>query len=214
MASALQWAAQELSSAANQSKTIDRVATVIEPSDGEPPTDKQAPPARRPAVNPSEGAVSVALVFGCLIRELRKARGLSQEGLAELGGFDRTYPSLLERGLRTPTLGAVFRLADALGIAAPMLVAKTRERRLRADTATERDHRKEVPEILWRLMTNLRRLRAARGCSQQMLADICGLSRSRISSIERGTVHVTLANLETIANGLNCMAKDLLMRPP
>lgn len=69
----------------------------------------------------------LAIAFGCVVRKLRRARGLSQEALAELGDFDRTYPSLLERGLRTPTIGAVFRLADGLGISAQMLVAKTLE---------------------------------------------------------------------------------------
>ncbi len=52
----------------------------------------------------------VALAFGALVRELRTAQGLTQEGLAERGGFHRTYPSLLERGLRTPTLSVLFNL--------------------------------------------------------------------------------------------------------
>jgi len=59
---------------------------------------------------------AVAVAFGAVIREMRNKRGMSQETLAELGDFDRTYPSLVERGLRTPTLGAVFRFADAIGI--------------------------------------------------------------------------------------------------
>jgi transcriptional regulator with XRE-family HTH domain len=66
----------------------------------------------------------VAMAFGRVLRELRHARGLSQEQLASLGDFDRTYPSLLERGLRTPTLTVIFRLADVLGITASALVAK------------------------------------------------------------------------------------------
>lgn len=70
---------------------------------------------------------TVAIAFGRVLRELRRARGLSQEQLASLGDFDRTYPSLLERGLRTPTLSVIFRLADVLGIAAATLVAKAFE---------------------------------------------------------------------------------------
>jgi transcriptional regulator with XRE-family HTH domain len=69
----------------------------------------------------------VAMAFGRVLRELRHARGLSQEQLAALGDFDRTYPSLLERGLRTPTLSVVFRIADVLGIAPSALVAKVDE---------------------------------------------------------------------------------------
>jgi transcriptional regulator with XRE-family HTH domain len=41
-------------------------------------------------------------------------RGLSQEQLAEEGDFDRTYPSLLERGLRTPTFFVILCLAEGL----------------------------------------------------------------------------------------------------
>lgn len=66
---------------------------------------------------------AVARAFGATIREMRTARGLSQEALAERSGFDRTYPSLLERGLRTPTLGVIVRLAEALGVSAEALLA-------------------------------------------------------------------------------------------
>src|ERR1700730_1146305 len=37
------------------------------------------------------------------MRATRLARGITQEQLAETGNLDRTYPSLLERELRTPT---------------------------------------------------------------------------------------------------------------
>ena len=70
---------------------------------------------------------TVAIAFGRVLRERRRARGPSQEQLASLGEFDRTYPSLLERGLRTPTLSVIFRLAEVLGIAASALVAKAFE---------------------------------------------------------------------------------------
>lgn len=36
--------------------------------------------------------------FGKRIRNLRTARGLSQEQLAELTGFHRTYIGMIERG--------------------------------------------------------------------------------------------------------------------
>ena len=67
----------------------------------------------------------VALAFGSTLREVRRGRGLTQEELAHVGGFDRTYPSLLERGLRTPTLSVLFRLAEALGVEACRLVTLT-----------------------------------------------------------------------------------------
>jgi ribosome-binding protein aMBF1 (putative translation factor) len=55
-----------------------------------------------------------ARAFGQTIRAARLARGFSQEQLAEAGDFDRTYPSLLERGLRTPTFFVIVRLAEGL----------------------------------------------------------------------------------------------------
>jgi len=52
---------------------------------------------------------------------------MSQEDLAGDAELDRTYPSLLERGLRTPTLTVIFAIAKVLGIAAATLVAETEE---------------------------------------------------------------------------------------
>jgi transcriptional regulator with XRE-family HTH domain len=56
-----------------------------------------------------------AQAFGQALRAARLSRGISQEQLAETGDFDRTYPSLLERGLRTPTFFVIVSLAEGLG---------------------------------------------------------------------------------------------------
>jgi transcriptional regulator with XRE-family HTH domain len=56
----------------------------------------------------------LARAFGAVLREARHARGLSQEQVAEFAEFDRTYPSLLERGLREPGLSAFVRLCVAV----------------------------------------------------------------------------------------------------
>jgi len=55
-------------------------------------------------------------IFGEVLRELRKERKLSQEKLGELTNLHDRYISLLERGLRQPTLSTIFKLANALGI--------------------------------------------------------------------------------------------------
>jgi transcriptional regulator with XRE-family HTH domain len=57
---------------------------------------------------------------------------MSQEDLAERASFDRTYPSLLERGLRTPTLTVLIEIARALDLEPAQLVCDPIER-LRGD---------------------------------------------------------------------------------
>ena len=63
-------------------------------------------------------------VFGKVLRELREAKQLSQEKLAEYCELDRTYISLLERGLRQPTITTIFKLAKALNITPSQLIEK------------------------------------------------------------------------------------------
>ena len=75
-------------------------------------------------------------------------------------------------------------------------------------------NRKASGEIRWRLSINARRLRQARGHTQQELAHLCGFSESYISNVEQGTVNISLANLEGLAKGLCCAEEDLLRRPP
>lgn len=54
------------------------------------------------------------MAFGMTLRRLRKARGHTQERLAAVTGLDRTFISLLERGLRQPSLSTLLRVAEAL----------------------------------------------------------------------------------------------------
>jgi transcriptional regulator with XRE-family HTH domain len=67
----------------------------------------------------------VPKAFGKVLRAARQHRGLSQEGLAEIADMDRTYPSLLERGLRTPTLTVIITLAFAIKTTPAQLVDDT-----------------------------------------------------------------------------------------
>jgi len=63
--------------------------------------------------------------FGIALREFRKATGISQEQFALDGGFDRTYISLLERGISSPTIRALFKLAQMLRVAPSEIVKRT-----------------------------------------------------------------------------------------
>lgn len=64
--------------------------------------------------------------FGDKIRELRTARGLSQEQLAELTGFHRTYIGMVERGERNLSLSNAAVFADAFEIQITELLKNTR----------------------------------------------------------------------------------------
>lgn len=70
----------------------------------------------------------IAVAFGQVLRDARTEAGISQEALALQCDMDRTYVSLLERGLRQPTLSTLFALSDQLGVSAESLVAATRMR--------------------------------------------------------------------------------------
>jgi transcriptional regulator with XRE-family HTH domain len=65
----------------------------------------------------------VARAFGLWLRKTRNARGIPQDVLSGLCDFDRTYPSLLERGLRSPSLAMVVRIATAVEVEPTVLVA-------------------------------------------------------------------------------------------
>lgn len=52
--------------------------------------------------------------FGTVLATQRRTRHLSQEDLAFEADLTRAYVSLLERGLRSPTLDSMIRLCHAL----------------------------------------------------------------------------------------------------
>ncbi len=76
-------------------------------------------------------------VFGEHLRQLRKAAGLTQEELAFRVGLDRTYISLLERGIKSPTLNTFFRLCAALNQNPSEIIAQVYERIVRGEQAPE-----------------------------------------------------------------------------
>lgn len=60
--------------------------------------------------------------LGAAIARLREAEGISQEELAERANIHRTYVSQLERGLKSPTLSILQRIAVALDVRASRIV--------------------------------------------------------------------------------------------
>ena len=66
----------------------------------------------------------VVEIFGKVLRELREEQKISQEELADYSNLDRTYISLLERGLRQPTITTIFKLAKALKTSPSKMIEK------------------------------------------------------------------------------------------
>jgi len=66
----------------------------------------------------------IEIIFGNLLKEIRVEKRFSQEKLADLCSLDRTYISLLERGLRQPTLKTIFKISKALNITPSEFIKK------------------------------------------------------------------------------------------
>lgn len=60
-------------------------------------------------------SVSARQLFAINLRTARRAKGLSQEALAELAGLHRTYVGAIERGERNVSIDNMERLAAAVG---------------------------------------------------------------------------------------------------
>ena len=60
--------------------------------------------------------MEIKTVFGQKVKQLRKAKELSQEDLAEKSGLNRPYISAIEQGKRNVSLEVIEKLAEALGI--------------------------------------------------------------------------------------------------
>ena len=82
----------------------------------------------QPAPNNGEAGMQVA----GQVRELRRARHLSQRQLAGRMQVPRTYISKIENGKAIPTLGSLERLAAALSVDVRQLVRDARSRRQEA----------------------------------------------------------------------------------
>lgn len=70
--------------------------------------------------------------------------------------------------------------------------------------------RKPSKSLITTLADNIQRLRHGLGLSQEELADICGLHRTYVGSVERGERNVTLSSLELLAKALGVSVVDLL----
>lgn len=69
-------------------------------------------------------AQSVGERFGLAVRELREARGWSQERLAGRADLNRSYMGEIERATAMPSLATAAKLASALGVPLSQIIAR------------------------------------------------------------------------------------------
>jgi transcriptional regulator with XRE-family HTH domain len=67
-----------------------------------------------------------------------------------------------------------------------------------------------VQEILKALGVRVRELRAKRGYSQEEFADLCGVHRTFMGTIERGESNLSFQNLVKVARALEITLSQLL----
>ena len=63
-----------------------------------------------------------AIIVGKAIQEFREKKGLTQEVLSGFADIGRTHLSMIERGLRKPSLNTLFKISNALNIKASELI--------------------------------------------------------------------------------------------
>jgi len=73
--------------------------------------------------NVNDEELALQRQVGKRIREIRLAKGISQERLAHEIGLHRTYVGSLERGERNPSLQVVSRLAKLLEVSTDRLLS-------------------------------------------------------------------------------------------
>lgn len=56
----------------------------------------------------------------------------------------------------------------------------------------------------------LRKQRQAKGLSQEDLADLCGLHRTYVGSVERGERNISIDNMERLAHALKVPLENLI----
>ncbi len=69
-------------------------------------------------------SLNVDQAVGAALRELRRRKGLTQEGLALEAGAERAYVSLIERGKNSPSARMLFRLCEILETTPSVLLAE------------------------------------------------------------------------------------------
>jgi len=179
-----------------------------------------------------------AITFGRVLKRFREQRGFSQEDLAA-GDNDRTYPSLLEHGRRTPSLVTIYKLCSKLSVkpselirAAYLEYQASLERSEKQRAAIERNRgapgkparaRQAKPseifggkaprELAARAFGHvLRMTRTEQKLTEIELAALSEIEPDYISLVERGLRTPSIAIIRRLAAGLGIHADQLIER--
>jgi len=69
---------------------------------------------------------NIRIAFGKAVKSLRQEKNISQEKLAEYANLDRSYISLIERGINSASVITLFKIGSALDIDPTDLIAATK----------------------------------------------------------------------------------------
>jgi transcriptional regulator with XRE-family HTH domain len=172
---------------------------------------------------------TVMCAFAPVLRFLRHQTHQSQEHLALASRIDRSFMSQLERGIRVPTLGTLFRLAPVLAVS-PAFIAAMTQARLKAmqDPAFDATFPPAVPECQYLASAHLlptdpdiptvmkalgiavRTLRSRTRCTQVTTAARAGMDRSYLGDIECGHNNASLPMVLRLSNALGVSAEFLV----
>src|SRR6185369_13859853 len=72
---------------------------------------------------------AVSVNIGERLRELREARNISMRALAARSGLSANALSMIERGRASPSVGTLYKLADALGVSITSFFGSNAQRR-------------------------------------------------------------------------------------
>jgi transcriptional regulator with XRE-family HTH domain len=133
------------------------------------------------------------------VRELRIARGKSQDEFARLAGCHRSLVSQVERAIRNLSVDTIDRFATALSVDAISLFY---------DKEVPRNLHNSTP-LRERVSSNVLALRNERGLSQDALSERAKLSRNYVSSLEVHKPNVDVGHLEKLAEVLDVPVSEL-----
>jgi len=72
--------------------------------------------------------MNIEQAIGAELRAMRTEKGMSQERLGFEASLHRTYISLIERGVKSPTISTTIRICRALDVAPDVFIRRAMER--------------------------------------------------------------------------------------